>query len=238
MHDPTFWFALLIFSASLVSFIFTSLFVYKKLSKTEQKGRSQNSDSSYDSTTIAKHSVSEVADRVRSPNETDPTQLTHSLLLEVMPSDSSKWAGLFDERGCDDPNREVTDEGQIGKKKKRKAKKKKMNSLAEDEGGGERANSGSDSGLRLESVCLYPFTSSSSAMQRKIKQQYDELVKCNESKTLTLPQVIYSSIYCHLILVIYRNCCFDLEISRSILLYIKFHSQYRRGNILIDSIMQ
>lgn len=42
---------------------------------------------------------------------------------------------------------------------------------------------------KQELVCLYPFTSSSSATQRKIKQQYDQLVKCHGSKGLTLAQV-------------------------------------------------
>ncbi|KAF7843478.1 putative CA-responsive protein [Senna tora] len=192
MHDPIFWFALLIFSASLLSFILTSLSVYKKL---QRKGKPQNSDSTNsDPAASVKHSAS-AAEVVDKSNETDdPSHLTRSLLLEVLPSDSAKWASLFDEKGCDAAanNREVTDEGQIGKKKKRKAKKKKMSSHGEDEvgGGGGKANAGSESGLRLDSVCLYPFTSSSSAMQRKIKQQYDELVKCHEAKKLTLHQVV------------------------------------------------
>ncbi|KAI7735769.1 hypothetical protein M8C21_000531, partial [Ambrosia artemisiifolia] len=38
-------------------------------------------------------------------------------------------------------------------------------------------------------VCLYPFTSSSSATQRRIKQHYDQLVKSHDSNTLTLLQV-------------------------------------------------
>jgi len=83
----------------------------------------------------------------------------------------------------------------VMKKKKKRAKKKRMNSLAEEGGGSEerpcveRGNSGQGSRVKQELVCLYPFTSSSSAMQRRIKQQYDELVKCNETKGLTLAQV-------------------------------------------------
>nr|AKM76864.1 AT1G17665-like protein [Geranium phaeum] len=65
------------------------------------------------------------------------------------------------------------------KKKKKRAKKKK----SED---GSVVDSGCPNG---NLVCLYPFTSSSSATQRKIKQQYDELVKCHDAKGLTLPQV-------------------------------------------------
>ncbi|KAG4972498.1 hypothetical protein JHK82_038168 [Glycine max] len=67
--------------------------------------------------------------------------------------------------------------------KKKRKKPKKKRTQADD-----AANSGS--GLRLESTCQYPFTSSSSVMQRKIKQQYDDLVKCNHLKKLTLPQVV------------------------------------------------
>ncbi|RDX81516.1 hypothetical protein CR513_37796, partial [Mucuna pruriens] len=82
-------------------------------------------------------------------------------------SDSAKWVALL--------------EGNQTPKKKRKKHKKKRTEA-------QPANSGLDSGLRLESTCPYPFTSSSSIMQRKIKQQYDELVKCNHLKKLTLPQ--------------------------------------------------
>ncbi|KAI9079194.1 hypothetical protein K1719_038799 [Acacia pycnantha] len=187
MHDPYFYFALIIFSFSLLSFIFTAFSVYKKLS--ERKGTTRHSDTNTDLTSTVNHSVSVAAgDRVRQPDEADPS---HSLLLEVLPSsDSMKWTSVLDEKGCVDSNRDSTDEGQTGKKKKRKTKKKKSNSLTENGSEGLRANSGSDTGLRLESVCLYPFTSSSSPMQRKIKHQYDELVKCHESKKLTLPQVV------------------------------------------------
>jgi len=39
------------------------------------------------------------------------------------------------------------------------------------------------------SSCPYPFTCSGSMVQRKIKEQYDELVRSNVAKTLTLAQV-------------------------------------------------
>jgi hypothetical protein len=73
------------------------------------------------------------------------------------------------------------------KKKKRKAKKKKRMNLETEE----CANTGWDWGFKLKPDCLYPFTSSRSVLQRKIKQQYDELVKINDSKKLTLPQVSF-----------------------------------------------
>lgn len=194
MVDPIFWFSLLTIFFSLLSFIFTfiAFYRYRKLARTQQNAKPSNLDSSYEPTPTVKHSVSEVVDnnnnKARQPNQTDPTRLTRSLLLEILPSDSAKWASLFDGKGCDDLNRKATtatDEGNIEKKKKRKAKKKKASSQAEDE----KANTGLDSGRILESVSVYPFTSSSSLMQRKIKQQYDELVKCHKSKKLTLPKV-------------------------------------------------
>ncbi|KAI4355515.1 hypothetical protein L6164_004279 [Bauhinia variegata] len=205
MYDPVFSFAFAIFSItlSLLSIILIFFSVYKRLSKTEQRGQQGTPNPENVDPSILKHSLSQVIDEVHCPNENSPTHLSRSLLLEVLPSDSTKWASLLDGKDFDDPKsitssvnegREASDEEQRGKKKKRKSKKKKINSSAEDgvqeRNEGERAKAGSDHGLRLESVCLYPFTSSSSAMQRKIKQQYDELVKCHESKKLTLAQVV------------------------------------------------
>jgi predicted nucleotidyltransferase len=106
---------------------------------------------------------------------------------------------LFDEgKSCDpDSDGSGLDREGLGsggdqrvKKKKKRAKKKKLNLQAE-EGRGERENSGTGSRAMQDLVCLYPFTSSSSAMQRRIKQQYEELVKCNETKRLTMAQVFY-----------------------------------------------
>jgi hypothetical protein len=45
------------------------------------------------------------------------------------------------------------------------------------------------SDTRPELGGLDPFTSCSSVMQKKMKPQYDDIVKCNESKKLTLSQV-------------------------------------------------
>ncbi|XP_022149132.1 uncharacterized protein LOC111017622 [Momordica charantia] len=125
-----------------------------------------------------------------------PACLTHSLLFEILPPDSPKWGSLFDEEGRDDLdskgsglNREFGDSGQEqgGKRKKKRAKKKRANSQAEDETDNWGVDSGT--GSEQELTLLYPFTSSTSVIQRKIKQQYDELMKCQESKELTLAQV-------------------------------------------------
>ncbi|XAR67633.1 hypothetical protein NMG60_11002474 [Bertholletia excelsa] len=132
---------------------------------------------------------------VGKPKQADESNsnLSHSLLLEVLPSNSPRWATLFDENsgpresGLDEGRVDLGGEDCVKKKKKKRAKKKKLNS------GDAKAEECSKEGLpakeKQELVCLYPFTSTSSATQRKIKQQYDQLVKSNEASGLTLAQV-------------------------------------------------
>lgn len=128
-------------------------------------------------------------------HENDPTHLTNSRLYELLLSDKkedSDWEG---------------DHVKKKTKKKKKRGKKKKSDLREDESSGEkqlgeedgvvlnpRTDSISISEKKPEFVCLYPFTSTSSATQRKIKQQYDQLVKCNNAKGLTLAQVTFFSL--------------------------------------------
>lgn len=153
MHYPIFLFA----SLSLLSLTFLSFSLYKRFSKPHKHDQ--------------KTKLSD-----NSPSQTDPISPTHlskSILFEVLPSDSAKWATLFD-----DPDSVLEVPSEKKKRKKKKAKKKK------------EMNSESEECVKLESDCMYPFTSSSSVLQRKIKLQYDELVKSNESKKLTLPQVV------------------------------------------------
>jgi hypothetical protein len=85
------------------------------------------------------------------------------------------------------------------KKKKRKAKKKKRMNLETEE----CANTGWDWGFKLKPDCFNSFTSSSSVLQRKIKHQYDELVKINDSKKLTLPQVSFFFFFFFFLLFFY-----------------------------------
>lgn len=93
--------------------------------------------------------------------------------------------------GSEDEERDGSGGG-IEKVKKKKRAKKKNSSHLECGGGNEdmseKGNSGPVSGSRVKAdvVCFYPFTSSTSATQRKIKKQYDELMKCNASKKLSL----------------------------------------------------
>ncbi|WCJ39534.1 hypothetical protein M5689_020516 [Euphorbia peplus] len=172
-------FSHLFFLAFSVSSFLSLILLYKSFNKGKKRG---NDD-----------------DSVKT-RQNDPTHLTHSLLLDIFPPDSPKWATLFrDEPG---PGRGGEDGDVAGgdlmrvKKKKKRVKKKRLDSNGgeEKERGRERETEGLDSGSgqgqgKPELVCLYPFTSTSSATQRKIKQQYDHLVKCNESRGLTLAQV-------------------------------------------------
>ncbi|KAK1375945.1 CA-responsive protein [Heracleum sosnowskyi] len=100
---------------------------------------------------------------------------------------SPKWATLIKGVGDNDPitngsgsdSEFVECESECGKKKKKRVKKKKVNVKVEDEVKKDKK----------EVVCLYPFTTSSSATQRKIKQHYDQLVKSHQANALTLAQV-------------------------------------------------
>ncbi|KAA8540293.1 hypothetical protein F0562_024144 [Nyssa sinensis] len=178
------------FTFIVISSSILILSLYKRLKKTEQRR----------SNSIIECALSKTIDETRKTHETNLNQLTHSLLLEILPSHSPKWPTLFSGDVCDEPvpnepglERERIDSGgeDCGKKKKKKrAKKKRPNPEVED-GSEERGvgKEGSGQKEKQELVCLYPFTSSSSATQRKIKQQYDQLVKSNESNGLTLAQV-------------------------------------------------
>nr|GMC51907.1 AT1G17665-like protein [Ipomoea batatas] len=118
----------------------------------------------------------------------DPTRMSHSFLLEILPSSSPKWEKFSDGEGS---GAEKNGAGSVARreavkekrKKKKRARKKRLDSNGEEDGVEKE---------KEELVCLYPFTTSSSATQRRIKQHYDELVRCHGSKassTLKLAQV-------------------------------------------------
>ncbi|CAI0462109.1 unnamed protein product [Linum tenue] len=158
---------------------------------------------------VRAESLSNMIDGVRRTSENETAHLPHSLLLEILPSDSPKWAALFGGdpdgavSGYGDESSACGESQKLMKKKKKKkrkrAKKKRLDSKVVDENVGGACKeakgldgSGLDSGscrVIPELVCLYPFTSASSATQRKIKLQYDQLVKCNEKRGLRLAQV-------------------------------------------------
>lgn len=120
----------------------------------------------------------------------DPKQLSRSLLLEILPADSSKWAQLFSDgnfgkKGSDLDECPVGTEEEEEKRSKRKKKRGKKKRPDPNECSEEVKKKDK----KEELVCLYPFTTSTSTNQRKIKQQYDQLVKSHESNGLTLAQV-------------------------------------------------
>ncbi|KAF9600981.1 hypothetical protein IFM89_014966 [Coptis chinensis] len=181
----------LIFSILLLSFLSISL--YKKLKKTDE----ENAAAHVSFSTI-KLSISSTIDKLQHNNK------PLSLFLHIANSNTN-LASLLSH--CDDEkekgnvsnelNKDVggdlllVGEEESGKKKKKKKKKKrgKKNKCGEEIVSIERCVTDLQHKHCLD--CLYPFTSSSSsATQRKIKQQYDQLVKSNGSKGLTMVQSI------------------------------------------------
>ncbi|KAL3824446.1 hypothetical protein ACJIZ3_020475 [Penstemon smallii] len=118
----------------------------------------------------------------------DPENVVRSLLLEILPPNSPNWDTLLSKgEDFDDDRDEITGSGQEEKKKKKKRAKKKKPGPNEEE----RKE-------KEELVSVYPFTNKPpSAMQRKIKQQYDQLVKSNASNGLTLAQTVKVGQFVH-----------------------------------------
>ncbi|KAJ1420301.1 hypothetical protein SESBI_14433 [Sesbania bispinosa] len=158
MQEPIFPFSFILFFIIALSLSFLSFSFYKTERKSPQPELTRDPES-HDPTIPPP-----VDDTIVRTGDED---LTQTRVVEVLPSDSDKWA-TFSDDGCDDPNPNSSDDSS----EKRDVDKEI-----------------SGSGTRFESSGLCPFTSSNSVMQRKIKQQYDELVKCNDSKKLTLSQV-------------------------------------------------
>lgn len=219
-HEPMFYFCILVF---LTTFLFVfSYFTYRILRTAKQKQEEEHTQEPIQSDpSRLERSSAETVGKTHETSEKDPTPLAHSLLGEILPSDSSKWECLFDEEKSCDPGSNgsgLDSEGlesggdQRVKKKKKRAKKKKLNLQAE-EGRAGRDNSGTGSRAKQDLVCFYPFTSSSSAMQRRIKQRYDELVECNETKGLTLAQVFYFLTICFKFFEFYSLFGYRTEIS-------------------------
>ncbi|KAL5062762.1 hypothetical protein RYX36_024499 [Vicia faba] len=176
MHDP-----ILLFSFILLFIIFISSLISlrKTLLKNPKPILTRNPETP-DPTLL-----SLTDSQIPQPEEDEPIP---NLVSEMAPSCTVQSAAAFSD---DDSNQSLgSGQDELKQKKKRKTKKKKKVTCSgtEDDDGVEREISGSD--IRPESVRLDPFSSSSSAMQKKIKPQYDELVKCNDSNKLTLSQVV------------------------------------------------
>ncbi|KAM7476046.1 hypothetical protein LguiB_023289 [Lonicera macranthoides] len=199
--------------SSILFFLIASLFSFSILIFSLYTRALKNRDSIINSSSSSSPLSTIPTNTLDKQQQTHESNLTHSLLLEILPSNSPKWATLFTD---DNPvlngsalDKVVDSGGEecCGKKKKKKrAKKKTPNSPTHISNSQEQENNKSAGtatgngmkpkvGLGLgakekqELACLYPFTSSSSATQRKIKQQYDQLVKSHESNGLTLAQV-------------------------------------------------
>lgn len=155
----------------------------------------------------------------------DPTGISHSFLLEILPSSSPKWGKFSDGEGGE---AEKNVSGSVARreavkekrKKKKRARKKRPDSNGEEEGVGIVKE-------KEELVCLYPFTTSSSATQRRIKQHYDELVRCHGSKassSLKLAQVLFFNSMPFVFLLPCESCYISrvFDYSLWIVLFVKF----------------
>jgi len=191
MESPYLVVVVVLFTLSFLSISLLFFSLFRRL----KRGEEENEQDPQSKTSIStlKLSLSKLSDKTLNAHQLNSTRFPQSILLELLPS------------GCDDPidsgsnsgdsGREDEEERKGKKKKKKKRAKKKQNSSSDmvdlqvGSGGEERKG---EVGLenREELVCLYPFTSSSSATQRKIKRQYDQLVRSHESKGLTLAQVL------------------------------------------------
>lgn len=187
-------YSLLFFSLLTISLL-SLLFATFLLLKTSRKAvvEKEESKSEFEPKPEPETALSESPERTQEhTHENVPTREANSRMYELLLSDKKDESSGGD--GGDD-------QGVCGKKKKRGKKKKPDLRGEENERRGEKlaerdglvsnpgSGSGSTPGIKPELVCLYPFTSTGSATQRKIKQQYDHLVKCNETKGLTLAQV-------------------------------------------------
>ncbi|KAF8393532.1 hypothetical protein HHK36_021776 [Tetracentron sinense] len=165
-------------------------------------------------------SLPESINKIHQIHEPHQIPVTHPLFVEILTSNSPKWVPLISSFGSHlsvsvdgdielsngsdlvaDGVDSVGDNGgksgdQRGKKKKKRSKKKRQNFGAEDEGLENQVWVTPD---KHDLVCLYPFTSSSSATQRKIKQQYDQLKKSHDSKALTLAQSVIGNLVVDLV---------------------------------------
>lgn len=186
-----FFFTFSFCSLTILFFTFYSKLTKKKINHTHQQLIKVKQDLSIQEESTLDNKNDEQLEITQ--HQSDPTHLTHSVLLEILPSNSPNWGKLFaNELGDGDPNKiesgrdaERVEKDKEKTKKKKRVKKKRPDSNSEEEGK-------KDSGVvkeKEELVCLYPFTKSSSATQRKIKQHYDKLVRSHESNGLTLAQV-------------------------------------------------
>lgn len=80
----------------------------------------------------------------------------------------------------------------VGRKKRKRVRKRKKKKSDDEPPAprGEEMGEAVGVGVKESGGWEYPFTSSCSVMQRKMKLQYDQLVRSNDNKALTSAQVI------------------------------------------------
>ncbi|KAJ7002925.1 hypothetical protein NC653_008218 [Populus alba x Populus x berolinensis] len=186
-HNQLFFFFFFFIFAFFLSFSLSVFFLCRRLRRRPK---------THNDPLLIDPSLTKLINGARKTGENGKTNLSLSLLLDILPG--ALTSGDVDKTGSgheEERDGSVEDLQRAKKKKKKKAKKKRLLDLKREENGfggdseKERQVPGSRP-VKPELVCLYPFTSTSSATQRKIKQQYDQLVKCNESNALTLAQPV------------------------------------------------
>ncbi|KAI5665463.1 hypothetical protein M9H77_15316 [Catharanthus roseus] len=204
--NQTMFLSVFFFTFSLLSI---SIFVFSLYSKSRRRHRhrhhgrerkeTQRKKISYMNTenatsasgTSVDNQISAETD-IRKTSGSDPDVLLDSLLLEMLPSDSPKWYQLLEDDEQIPELEEVSpgeEEEEQEEEKKKKRKKRGKKKRPGPNGGGGGGGEGEIKKEKEKLVCSYPFTTSCSATQKKIKQQYDQLVKSHESNGLTLAQV-------------------------------------------------
>lgn len=182
---------LIVFTLSLfsLSFIVFSLY-YRKFFYARTKPKQQEkTENGIETPLLYSFQASDENDgKAQLGHGSKATQLTRSIVLEVLPSDSARWAEFFADGGLDKSGSGLDGDEEEEKKKKRKKRAKKKRPDPNGEGGGGGGEEKKKDKME-ELASLFPFTTSSSAIQRKIKNQYDQLVKSHESTGLTLVQV-------------------------------------------------
>lgn len=177
-------FTLSLFSLSIIVFSLYSRKLFYARTKPKQQEKTENG---IETPLLYSFQASDENDgKAQLGHGSRATQLTRSIVLEVLPSDSARWAEFFADDGLDKSGSGLDgDELEEKKKKRKKRGKKKRPDPNGGGGGGEEKKKD-----KMEELgSLFPFTTSSSAIQRKIKSQYDQLVKSHESTGLTLVQV-------------------------------------------------
>ncbi|KAJ4952404.1 hypothetical protein NE237_029236 [Protea cynaroides] len=217
LQDPMLCF--LFVTLSFVSLFVVFISMFRRLKRTKKEEEEEEDSATAEISIQNPHSIFSYSQ----PNTTGEAHQSHPLIVDILSSDPSKLASFISSIPShlpldDSGNRDVIQLSDVSKgdsdgiqsavedsvktgdsrekKKKKRAKKKRQNSTnAEYEFLRSQVSLTQD---KNDLDCLYPFTSLSSVTQKKIKQQYDQLVKANDSQALTLAQV------CH-----FANCLIE-----------------------------